>query len=344
MRKKLLIISSIFLTLIFLYFAGGLISSNIVLSNIFDKRMSNLETLLEPEYKIYKNRDDYNSLNNRIEYDFYSDNNKLKGYYYKNNNSKGLVIACHGMTSQADGMDIAYQNYFFENNYSVFSFDLTAHGRSEGNSISGLHQAAYDVKACYDFIFDNKLNENNIILIGHSLGGYGVAAALNLGVKANYLITFSAFDNPYDTMVRYSKNSVGDIINLTIPTFNMTTSFKYGDNKNLSASSGIKESNINSLIIHGKDDISIPYNDASLYAKVKDYNNVNAILLDDCGHNTPWYSINANNYVKNEIKSKLEELKNNKKELNDYIDTIDKNKTSELSNVVFDNINKFLNS
>lgn len=344
MRKKIIIISSIILSIILLYFVGGIIASNIVFNNIFNRRFSDSNTLLEPINKIYKNRDDYINLKNRIEYDFYSGNNKLKGYYYKNNDSKGLVIACHGMTSQADSENLAYQNYFVSNGYSLFSFDFTAHGKSEGSSMNGLSQAAYDVKACYDFIFENNLYENNIILIGHSLGGYGVAAALNLGVKANYLITFSAFDNPYDTMLRYSKNSMGDIVNLTLPTFYLTSNMKYGANNYLSASEGIKKSNIKSLVIHGANDKNIPLDDASLISHVTNYQNVEKEILVGVGHNTPWFSTKAIDYVNDIIKPKIEELKNDKEKLDEYINSINKNETSELNENLFNKINEFIRS
>ena len=344
MRKKIIIISSIFLSIILLYFVGGIIASNIVFNNIFDKRFSDENTLLLPNNRIYKNRDDYINLKNRIEYDFYSGNNKLKGYYYKSLDSKGLVISAHGMTSQSDSTDLAYQNYFVSNGYSLFSFDFTSHGKSQGNSLNGLQQAAFDVKACYDFIFENNLYENNIILIGHSLGGYGVAAALNLGVKANYLITFSAFDNPYDTMIRYSKNAVGDIINLTLPTFYITSKLRYGDNIYLSASEGIKKSNIKALVIHGSNDNNIPIDDSSLLSHVTNLENVNKEILVGVSHNTPWFSDNAINYVNNIVKPKIEELKDDEDKLNEYINSIDKNRTSELREYIFDKIYEFIRS
>ena len=341
-RKRIIIISCIILFLIISYFLGGIIASNIVLNNIFDKRGSDLSSLLNVEERIYKTRNDYDILKERTEYYFYNNyNEKLVGYYYKTNDSKGLVISAHGMTSQADSFDAEYQSYFVENGYNLFSFDLTASGKSEGNSMRGLHQSAYDVYSAYTFLKANNLLENNLILVGHSWGAYGVATSLSLGVKANYLITFSAFDNPYDTYIRYSKNYMGDFINLTIPSFFISTEIKYGKNNRLSASQAIKDSKIKSLIIHGNNDNSIPYDNEALYNHVKDYNNCETLLLDGINHNRPWLSKESKEYVNDNINNKIKELKDN--ELDTFINNIDKNKTTELSNIVFNKINNFLN-
>ena len=341
-RKKIIKICIIIsLILIINYFVGGIIAANIVISNIFDHRGSSYSDLLLDENNIYKRIDEYDSLKNYDEYDFYSGKNKLKGYYHKVSDSKGLVISVHGMTSQALNDDIEYQNYFVENGYSLFAIDLTASGNSEGKSMKGLHQSAYDVKACYDFLKEEGLLEDKLILVGHSWGGFGVSASLSLGVEADYIITFSAFDNPYDTMVRYSVNAVGDFIYTTIPTFYITTSIKYGKNNTLSASKALKKSNAKSLIIHGKADKSIPYNKEALYAKMEENDKVKKILLDGIGHSGPWRTKEANDYIE-EIRTNIKKMKKEKKDIKSCIDSIDKNKTSEINNELMNKIKEFI--
>ena len=339
-RKLIIIISSIILFLIISYFVGGFIATNIILNNIFDKRGSDEALLLNYENRIYKLRYDYECLKERKEYDFNS-RYKLKGYYYKNINSKGLVIACHGMGSMADGFDSEYQSYFVENGYSLFSFDLSASGKSEGESMVGLFQSAYDVKAAYDFLKKENLLEDNLILIGHSWGGFGVAASLSLGVEAKYVITFSAFDNQYDTTIRFAKNYMGDIINLSIPPFYISTNLKYGSDNTFSASDSLKNSNAKALVIHGKLDDKIPYNEG-LYGKISDIPNAYGLLLDDEYHNGIWRSSEANNYSK----ELLEELNKLEKEEDKeaFVNNIDKNKTSELNKLLFEKIEEFINN
>ena len=245
------------------------------------------------------------------------------------------------MTSQSLNDDLQYQSYFVENGYSLFAIDLTASGKSEGKSMRGLHQSAYDVKAAYDFLKEEELLENKLILIGHSWGGFGVAASLSLGVLADYVITFSAFDNPYDTMVRYSVNSVGGFIYTTIPTFYMTTSMRYGKNNSISAYKSLNNSDAKALIIHGKADKSIPYNKEALYAKTSKNDKFDNLLLDDIGHSGTWRTKEANKYV-DEIEKEINKLKKDESKLKEYINNIDKDKTSELNPVVFEKINEFL--
>lgn len=341
MSKKLKITLIIILVIIINYFVGGIIAANIVLNNIFDHRGSSYSDLSLLENQIYKNIDDYDSLQNGIEYKFKSGKNELTGYYYKKEDSKGLVLSAHGMTSQSQNDDLQYQSYFVENGYSLFSIDLTASGKSEGKSMKGLHQSAYDVKAAYDFLNEEELLEDKLILIGHSWGGFGVAASLSLGVKADYVITFSAFDNPFDTMVRYSVNSVGGFIYTTVPTFYITTSMKYGKNNSISAYKSLLNSDAKPLIIHGKDDKSIPYNKEALYAKTIKNDKFNNLLLDGIGHSGTWRTKEANKYLE-EIEKEIKKIKKDNVKLKEYINNIDKNKTSELNPLVFEEINKFL--
>ena len=340
MRKKRVIVLFVIFFLIISYFAGGIIASNIVLSNIFEKRGSNESDLLTNELLIYKTRNDYSIMNERIEYDFYSSNNKLKGYYYRVNDSKGLVISAHGMKSLSDAKDAEYQSYFIEQGYSVFAIDLTASGKSEGKSMNGLYQSAYDIKAAYDFLKEGNMLEDKLILVGHSWGAYGACASIALGLNPDYVISFSAFDNPYDTMVRFSLNSVGGIIYPTIPTFYLATNIKYGKNNTLSASKALKNSKAKSLVIQGKNDKTIPYNKEALYNHVKNLSNVKTLLLDNIGHNNPWLSYDSIKYVEDEIEPKLKTLSGS--ELDNFIKNVDKEKTSALSNIVFDEIKDFL--
>ncbi len=342
MKKRIIKISVIIiLFLIINYFVGGIIAANIVVSNIFGHRGSNYSDLLLDENNIYKRIEEYDSLKNYETYNFYSGKNKLSGYYHKVDDSKGLVVTVHGMTSQAFNDDIQYQSYFVENGYSVFAIDLTASGNSEGKSMKGLHQSAYDVKACYDFLKEESLLEDKLILVGHSWGAFGASASLSLGVDADYVITFSAYDNPYDTMVRYSVNSVGGFIYTTIPTFYITTSIKYGKNNTLSASKSLKKSNAKSLIIHGEADKSIPYNKEALYAKMDENDNTKKILLPEIGHSGPWRTKEANQYI-DEITANIKKLKKNKQDIKEYVDSIDKNKTSELNIDLFNEIKDFI--
>ncbi len=340
-KNKVFILSGILMFIIVFYFGAGIVASSIVLTMIFETRASNVSDLLENENRIYKLRDDYDNLKSRTEYDIKSKYN-LKGYYYKVENSKGLVLAAHGLKSQADGFDAEYQSWFVENGYSVFSIDISGSGRSDGNSAVGLHQSPYDIYAAYQFIVDNNLLEDKLILVGHSWGAFGSLASLSFGVKADYVIAFSAYDNPYDTMLQYSLNYMGPAIYLTIPTFNITTSIKYGSyNNTLSASKSLLESNAKALIIQGKDDKNVPYDGIAVYNKVSETNNITKLLLDGIGHEGPWRSKASVDYVKNEVMPNLNKL-TNQEEIDKYINSIDKNKTSELSEIVFNKIEDFL--
>lgn len=338
-RKKLLIIlGGILLFLIINYFVGGFIATAVVNKTIFDKRGSTIEDLDEYEYLVHKVRDDYPSLSVREEYDFKSGKNNLKGYYYKHEDEKGLVLSAHGMGSLADGLDAEYQNWFYENGYSVFAIDLTASGKSEGNSMKGLFQSAYDVKAAYDFIIKNDLIKNKFIMVGHSWGAFGVSASLSLGVKADYIISFSAYDTPFEMMFGKAKNSIGGFADFTYPAFRLSCMTYFGNKIFMSASKSIKKSNTKALIFHGENDDLVPYNTFSLYNRINDGVNVKKVLLEKIDHNSPWLSVESNDYYYHYLPK--QDLTQEEKEA--LKAEIDKDKTTILSDIVIDNINNFL--
>ena len=342
-KKLLIILGCIVLFLIINYFIGGYIATAIVNKTIFDKRGSDVEVFDEDnlEYIIYKYRVDYPNLSVREEYDFKSGKNNLKGYYYKHEDEKGLVLSAHGMGSLADGLDTQYQNWFYENGYSVFAIDLTASGNSEGNSMKGLFQSAYDVKAAYDFIIENNLIKNKFIMVGHSWGAFGISASLSLGVKADYIITFSAYDTPFELMFHRAKQTVGGFADFTYPAFKLSCATYFGNKIFMSASKAIKKSNIKALIFQGIYDTTVPYNTFSVYNRLNDNDNVKRVLLERIDHTTPWLSVESNNKYYQYLYHYQTEI-TTEEEKEEFKASINKDETTILSDIVIDNINSFL--
>lgn len=332
--KKIIIFSAI--ALVVLYFGGGIAAELIVNANVFARHNEEMD-------KLVKTRKDYALLDAREELSFVSGNNTLKAYFYKASPSKGTIIASHGLNGRADGPDAAYQAWFLKEGYSVCAVDLTASGESEGTSINGLHQSAYDIKAAYDYLAKNEKLEKKVFLCGHSWGGYGVAASLGLGVEASGVITFSAFDNPFDTMVQYAERYVGVLATISLPPFYLAESMAFGQEVFRSASSALKDSTTKALIIHGEADASIPLDSISLYARAKELPNVGTITLPSIGHMRPWLSLEAHRYY-GELHAEYEKLKNDGDEskIEAFLNNVDRDKSSELNDALFGEIRRFL--
>ena len=340
-RRTILIASTVFLV-VATYFSTGISASVIVFDAIFGKRCSTLNDLRSNYYQLVKNRSDYQSLSKREVLSFMSGENRLTGYYYPG--GKGTVICLHGMASQSDGDDAEYQNYFVEKGYSLFAVDLTASGRSKGEDAKGLHQSAYDALAAYRFLVSEGRLQSPLIMVGHSWGGFGAAACLSIGVKADYVITFSAFENPIDAMLNSAVRYTGWFGYLTYPPFAIGTSIRYGDDARLSAKSSLKNSSAEALLFHGDKDETVKPGD-SLSIKAESLSNVRSVILSGAGHERPWVSNEARSYVDDFLFSLGKDVDSfTEEEINSKIveSGFDKNRGSELSEEVVSAIENLL--
>lgn len=326
-----------------LYFGGGIIATCIVNHMVFDHRSSDESLLAEPQVRIYKQRADYPLLSVRDEYDFPGTDGKLHGYHYRVPDEKGLVLFAHGMSSCSDGREVAVENLYLELGFSVFAVDLTASGKSEGQSMRNLSQSAHDVVSAYSFIQEKDLlPKSNFVLSGYSWGGHGVAASLGLGVKADKLITFAAFDCPYDEMVTMAVSKVSPVIYAGIPPFVFTTWCYYGQEVFSRASDVVKASGVKGLFIQGENDAVVPLRGASLYEGME--GSGQKLHLTDSTHKAPWLSKEARKYISDEIEPELSKLDlNNKEEIDSFIASVDKEKSSALDAAMVAKIQALLN-
>ena len=345
-HKKAKIIGGIILGLLGLYLVGGIGATLVVTRIVVGHRGSSEEDVHRVEYRIYKQRQDYPLMANRTEETFPSGNNTLTGYRYRVANPKGLVLAAHGMNSLSDGPEVAYENLFLEQGYDVFAVDLTGCGKSTGDSMGSLSQSAYDVKAAYDHVKNDPLLQNaNPILAGYSWGAYGVAISQDLGVKADKIIAFSAFNRPYDLMLDSAIHRVGWGAYLTVPPFALGTLMQQGQDAYKSAAEALERGSAKALIVQGKFDGVVSMN-ISLFMALDHTHPTTKYQfhINDATHDSPWLSSNARKYISEEITPKLAELSNkSKEEIDAFIADIDKEKSSALDAAMVEKVAALLN-
>ncbi len=320
-----------------LYFVSGIVFPLVVNHRIFDVRLSSPETLSENQYLVQNGRADYPILSNREEIVFSSSGQNLVGYLYKASGSKGVALCAHGMTAQADGPDAQYQHWFLAEGYDVFALDLTASGRSQGDSMKGLHQSAYDVSSAYQALGQRGLLHGQTVLVGHSWGAFGVAASLSLGVYADRVVCFAAYDNPLSMMFETARIRLGDWSYLTYPMFSFTNQLRYGGDATLSASKAIEKTK--AFLVQGELDVTVPY-PASLYGKTLGQGNVVSYLRPSVAHITPWKSLDA--LWSTEIDKQMLANLEGTPEKEAYIQNVDKNRNSALDEDLFAAISAFL--
>jgi len=294
LRRILFILLSILIASVVLYFSGGIVAGYIVTGILFDSRGSSNDDLYGSlSNYMFDMRDDFDVLNKRTVYTFKSGNNELFGYLYEPSSPKGLVITVHGIHAMADDYNAAYQAWFINHGYSVFAIDLTSHGRSDGDSIYGLHQSAYDVKAAYEYLSSeiSSVKGLEITLFGHSMGAYGVLASLNFALPVRNVIALAPYNSPREMMLYEAERYVGSgLVAFAKPTFDISMNMKYGEDADLSALDGINASEANILVFQGEEDTLIPPSSASLYSHRKEVTNSHfeAVLLEDVGHEKMW--------------------------------------------------------
>ena len=280
-----------------LYFAGGIVAVPLVEGAIYSRRGIDPATLLSSPYLVSKIRSDYPNLEKREVHQFRSGSNTLTGYLYDVEEEKGLFLCAHGLSGCADDDDAQYQSYLVGLGYDVFAIDLTGSGLSQGNGTGSLWQSAYDVASAYEFLNKHSLMKDRFFMIGHSWGAFGIAASLSLGVKSSGIITFSAYDNPADMEYSFALSHAGFPVTLTTPAFYLAQFLLHDKDSRLSASEAIKKSSTSALVIQGSEDETVRLDSISLYSKAKDFPNVTPLLLEGYGHEGPWRSISANEYL-----------------------------------------------
>lgn len=124
-------------------------------------------------------------------------NEKLVGYLYKGT-SKTLIIVCHGLESNNHPSppftSKLISEYFIDLSHqtkaSVFSFDFSGFGESEGKHVVSLIKRDSEIKSVVDY-FSSKYGK--IVLYGNSLGGATSAIAASKYKTIHGIITINGF-------------------------------------------------------------------------------------------------------------------------------------------------------
>ena len=322
------------------YLVGGLTAGAIVCENIFGHRGSSMEDLTsQPRFRIYKQRKAYATMQYRYGVNFVSGKNVLTGYYYETDlTPKGTVIAAHGFNSLSEGPESAYHDYFLRRGYNVYALDLTACGESEGKSTVSLLQSGEDVKNACKALQDAGKLVGETILAGYSWGAFGAARAVRLGVEADKLICFSAFDCAYEMMLNSAVSRSHGLAYATVPPFALGLYMGNGEGAFERMSEFLPQHAVKSFFAQGEKDEVVPLS-ISLAERMK---GKATVYYSDATHVTPWFSKTAREYIANEIQPELDKVAGLPYEEGVICESVDKEKSSELDAGLFAALDAFL--
>jgi alpha-beta hydrolase superfamily lysophospholipase len=195
---------------------------------------------------------------------FESGKNTLCGYFYKSG-GLALVVVAPGFNASAD-MYLPQIRDFLEQGYDVFTFDYTGSCNSEGKSAVGFSQEILDLDNALKFIENNdKFVYNNILLFGHSRGGYSVCGVLNKNHNISAVVTVSGIDSAMDGIMMPAVKKIGNIAYGNFANLWLYQTMLFGaDTVNMEASEEISAVDTPVLVVHGKNDDVVSVNRFSI--------------------------------------------------------------------------------
>lgn len=229
--------------------------------------------------------DHYKGTYPRQNVSFLSGKNRLQGYIYGEQNTKGLIVFAHGI-------HIGHESYMQEivwmvdHGWRVFAYDATGSCTSEGRGTTGLIQSALDLHAALTYIENDRTLQNlPICLMGHSWGGYAVAAGLYFNHKVEACVSIAGYSDSIQMMMRFAGATMGRATALLKPFAYLENRFLFGKYATLTAVDGINRANIPVMLIHGTGDELVRYDVTGIVAHKHEITNPNVIIypMSDAG-------------------------------------------------------------
>lgn len=328
----------IVLALFVLYLIHIVILTIYIDHKYFDKRFTGVEYI-----RCYK-KEDYHSLN-CDDFSFVSNNNKLNGnMFYVNKQLDNIAIfAC--------GFKMTYQRYMPEINYlcslgyTVFTYDNTGTGQSEGKSLNGAPQAIMDLEKCIDVIKEKYPNAK-ITLVGHSMGGYAVVNVLNLQ-KVDKVLAISPFNNIIDVVMDNANKIFHNKLLFFKASYKLYYKLKFKKYASFSTYKTLKYVNIPVLVIHGTNDKTVLIDNFANSMMTNQNAFVNYLVVENKKHNPllSYDAINYNLYLAHQIddlKYKYRKKAIPEIELQKINENVDDKLRSEFDQNVINKITNFL--
>lgn len=213
----------------------------------------------------------------------------LKGYLYRAESElskDALIILAPGFNACADSY-IRQIDSLLKGGWSVFAFDPTGCGRSGGESTVGFAQEALDLEETIKYVEScSRFGYNDIVLLGHSRGGYAACLMLSQGYDISAAISISGVNSSMEAVMNSAEDKIGPIAYLNYGFLWSYQSLIFGPQTvNLTADEVIDSCDTPVLIIHGKQDSELPTDKYSIYSYKSEIENPKVDFeLVDGGH------------------------------------------------------------
>ena len=257
-------------------------------------------------------------------------------YYYDNYQEDKIVLFLHGLAC-GHAAYIAEIEQLAKRGYKVLTLDYTGCGESKGKYLGSVNTPTSDVVELLDYL---KLDKE-IVLVGHSMGGFTAINLINLRKEIHKAVVISGFLTiPLEIKgfikSRFILNGVLRYERKTYPNYYALDNIEY-----------LKTTIDKLFFIHSDTDTMVPY--AQSMKIVEEMNNpcIKTLLIKDRKHN-PNYTDAAVEYMNNTFAIYYELIRN--KEIKTDEDKVNYFKDKPLAKLVeqdeevFDQIKEFLNN
>lgn len=210
----------------------------------------------------------------------------LQAYKYDVAEEKGVVVIAPGLHAGTDDY-LPMTESFCEAGYDVIAFDPYGSCKSEGKSSKGFSQEVLDLDCLLDYIEAN-MDYENVVLFGHSRGGFAVCCMIDEGHNVDAVVSVSGLNSAMEAVIGLSQRYIGPVANANY--FNLWAYQVMLFSKGLmdkKADEIIDANKIPTLIVQGSNDTTAPADDFSIYSHKDEISNalVSYILCSDEGSN-----------------------------------------------------------
>ena len=195
----------------------------------------------------------------------------LSGYLYRAEaalDRQTLVVIAPGFQASADSYLWQIES-LLSYGWSVFIFDPTGSCSSQGDSAVGFSQELLDLEATLNYIANRQyFGYNDLVLLGHSRGGYAACCALRGDYPVSAVVSVSGIDSAMDGVIGSAENYVGPLAYANYGFLWIYQTCLFGSQTvNLSACEQLAQKDVPALIIHGATDGQVPVDRHSIYGQ-----------------------------------------------------------------------------
>ncbi len=255
-------------------------------------------------------------------------------YYYDNYKQDKLILFCHGM-GPGHVSYLADIDALARRGYKVLTLDYTGCGDSKGKYLGSLNTPTRDVMDLLEYVKPEK----EIILIGHSLGGFTALKVASLRKDITKVVVFAPIVTTRPMVFNASKSK---FITHFILRYERKVEKEYDS---IDLPKYLRETQDKVLFIQSVDDPMVPYETSLKVAEEANNPNIETIKLNGRKHN-PNYTEAAINYM-NEVFGEYNRLAKYKKFQSDeeriaYFKDVSIEKLTEQDEALFDKIDSFI--